>query len=678
MSEDVLIKIKVVSDDSAIDKTRHKLERIGRSEGTSRGRDEKALASKTKKLKDYEGKETKLLDNTSRKWKHHFDSVDKMVVGYGKSLIKFVAMSAKMAALEIVGLSAAMLAVHATFVAGQFIMKAYRGAMHIAAGGVAGLVIALGTAAAAMREQQAAMYAYTSSFAQRTEFKNNLNSARVNMRMLTHDTEMASVGAAELTAAYGEIYNKSKKFDANSVNLLKGLMDFASAGQDIKAGTKAASTLVGELQRVKTTADKVGSSYGSIKTAALALGPAMKLALQKWEAENKKIGTGEKGKKALMEAITSGKLAELGGVTGQFAAVNGTLLNMAKGYFAQLKNQFGDFGQSFLAPVKRELDQVFKIVTKTILRMQGQLGEFGAGNGFIDKVSVVVEKISNFFVNLMRNYLPGTIGMFSKIGDWWRMFMVGFNNIKEKLRPLIDGAKVLEQMLKNVFAPIWETVKDKFGDFRQELLDMKPAVEDFGTKVGTLIGKIMEYGGEVRKIFFQALPFINKIIDGVTVLVEQFTSLVGFVQKFTKGLGGFDSGMGSFGLFATLFNAGRGAANNPGGWIQGESMSGIREVANMKLTAGVVNIDGRDIAHYGDPDSMGRIAKPASNTVTTTGPLDAYGKPTATSSAFEISDAAASSLASGAEFGRKDRGDALKELSKGDKAAEKAAAPQVQ
>ena len=664
MSEIVSIKIKVESDDSAIDKTRRKLQRLGQSEGTNRSRNAKSLSSETKKLEDYGKKESKLLQNTSRKWKHHFDSVDKMVVGYGKSLIKFVAMSAKMAALEIVGLSAAMLAVHATFIAGQFIMKAYRGAMHMAAGGVAGLVIALGTAAAAMREQQAAMYAYTSSFAQRTEFKTNLNSARVNMRMLTHDTEMASIGAAELGAAYGEIYNKSKQFDANSVNLLKGLMDFASAGQDIKTGTKAASTLVGELQRVKTSADKVGSSYGSIKTAALALGPAMKMALKKWEAENKKIGTGEKGKKALMEAITSGRLAELGGVSGQFAAVNGTLLSMAKGYFAQLKNQFGDFGQSFLAPIKKELDQVFKVVTKTILRMQGQLGEFGSSGGFIDKISVVVEKISNFFVNLMRNYLPGTIGMFAKVGDWWKMFMVGFNNIKEKLRPLIDGARVLEQMLRNVFAPIWEEMKDKFGGFRQELLDMRPAVEEFGTKVGTLIARIMEYGTEVRKVFFQALPFINKIIDGVTMLIEQFTSLIGFVQKFTKGIGDAGSGMGSFALLATLFNTGRGLANSKGGFIQSESMSGIREVANMKLTAGIVNIDGKGVAHYGEPNSMGRIAKPGSNEITTTGPLDAYGKPATTPAEFGLSETTAGALASGSAEGRKERADALKEMGK--------------
>ena len=39
-------------------------------------------------------------------------------------------------------------------------------------------------------------------------------------------------------------------------------------------------------------------------------------------------------------------------------------------------------------------------------------------------------------------------------------------------------------MLRNVFAPIWEEMKDKFGGFRQELLDMRPAVEEFGTKGG--------------------------------------------------------------------------------------------------------------------------------------------------------------------------------------------------
>jgi len=678
MSEDVLIKIKVVSDDSAIDKTTAKLKAMGKTEGTNHSRNEKALASRSTKLEDYGKEESKLITNTSRKWKHHFDSVDKMIVGYGKSLIKFVATSAKMAALEIAGLSAAMLAAHAAFAAGGFIMKAYRGTMHMAAGGVAGLVIALGTAAAAMREQQAAMYAYTSAFAQRTEFKTNLNSARVNMRLLTGDTDLAVLGANELGAAYGEIYNKSKKFDANSSNLFKGLMDFAAAGQDIKAGSKAAATLVGELTRVKQAGGQAGSTFGSISSAAKAMGPAMVEAMRKFNLENKKLGTGKKGKEALMNAITSGHLAELGGVTGQFEAVNGTLLNMAKGYFNRLKMQFGDFGQSFLAPVKKELDQVFKIVSKTILRMQGQIMGFGQNGGFIDKISVVVDKISNFFVGLMRNYLPGTIGMFKKMGDWWHSFKMGFKNVMDEIKPMIDGARVIEQMLKNVFSPIWAQLKEKFGSFRQELLDMKPAVEEFGTKVGVLIGKVMEYGGEVRKVFFQALPFINKVIAGVTVLVEQFTSLVGFVQKFTKGIGGAGSGMGSFGLFSALFGAGRGLANHKGGWIQEQNANGIRETANMSVTAGVVTIDGKGIAHYGDPNAPGLIIEKNKNTLTTTKPLSAYDSTTTASESFLESEATREALGSGSELGRKDRGDALKDWkhrgSAADIAAEKEAA----
>jgi hypothetical protein len=585
--EKVTIKIEVRSDDAAIDKTRRKLERLSGAEGRHYKKNS-ALASKgVSDIKRY-GKETEsALNNGSRKWKKHFDQLDKSMKMMGSGLLKLVAMSAKMAAVEIAGMGAAMLLVHGAFLVGKGLAKVYQVAMQGAAAGVAALAIAAGTAAAAVREQQAAMFAFSQKG--HKEFGNGLNQTRVAMRMMTHDADMAAVGVDNLTSAYGEIVNKSGKFNASSAKMFKGLMDFASAGQDMKTGTKAAAGLVAELQNVKGT-------YASIKTAAQGLGPQMKKALEEYE----KAGGAKKGKAGLVEAITSGELARLGGVAGQFEAVNSTLINQAKGFFTQLKNEFGDFGQQFLEPVKTEFRQVFEIIKRTLQRLSGEFGTF-ANSGFIDKISVVVEKLANGTVNLIRKYLPAAQGMFERFGNWWDKFTSGWKRMVEYLRPLQEGARVIEQMLKNVMMPIWDELKGKFGTFNRELEKYKEDFAQFGTNVGNLIVKIMEYGNEVRTIFMESLPFINRVIEGVTSLIEHFTSFLGGFKKVTgvveKFLG--SKGFGNFMLLAGLITYGKKMKGAAGGFISGTSQSGIREAANMKVTAGVVNINGKDVARYG-------------------------------------------------------------------------------
>jgi hypothetical protein len=614
--EKVTIKIEVRSDDGAIDRTRRKLERLSGAEGRHYKKNT-ALASKgTSDIKNY-GKNTEsVLNNGSRKWKKHFDQLDKSMKMMGGSLLKLVAMSAKMAAVEIAGMGAAMLLVHGAFLVGKGLAKVYQVAMQGAAAGVAGLAIAAGTAAAAMRENQAAMYAFSQTG--HKELGNGLNQTRLAMRMLTHDADMAAVGVDNLVGAYGEIVNKSGKFNASSAKMLKGLMDFASAGQDLKTGTKAAAGLVAELQNVKGT-------YSSIKTAAQGLGPQMKKALEEYE----KAGGSKKGKAGLVQAITSGELARLGGVAGQFEAVNSTLINQAKSLFTQLKNEFADFGQQFLEPVKYEFKQVGAILKRTLQRLSVEFASFG-NSGFIDKISVVVEKLANGTVNLIRKYLPAAQGMFERFGSWWDKFTGGWKRMVEYLRPLQEGARVIEQMLKNVMMPIWDELKGKFGTFNKELQKYKEDFAQFGTNVGNLIVKVMEYGNEVRTIFMESLPFINKVIEGVTTLIEHFTSFLGGFKKVTgvveKFLGG--KGFGNFMLLAGLITYGKKMKGAAGGFVSGTSMSGIREAANMNLTAGVVNINGKPVAGYGRPGLAGHTtAKTTTGGTVTRGMAPTTGGP---------------------------------------------------
>ena len=584
--ERVVIKIEVKSDDRDIDRTRRKLERLA----GARDRDHKSksksdgLASRARKTEEKLARTGhKSMESVSRKYKKSFDGYDKMIKMTGGMMMKFLALSAKAVALEFAVMGAAMIGVHAAFAAGQMIMRGYKNVMSLAAGAMAGFVIAAGTVAAALREQQAAMYAFSAKGVA-TEFGSGLNQARMQMRALTMDADLASVGVENLAAAYGEI-SKNSKFTSASKETLKGLMDFASAGMDMKEGTKAAGSLIATLQDTK-------KSYADVVSAGKKFSPQMKKALEEYEkTKGKKGGT----KEALTAAITSGELAKLGGVDGQFEAVSGTLINTLKGQLTMMRGLFGDFGQQFLEPVKKEAREVFEIMRTSLFRMSGDIADFGK-SGFIDKISVVVQKVADLSVRLIRDYLPNAIGIFERFGKFWDKFKDGWNGLLDGLRPLIDGAEVLENMVMNIFRPIGTYLKDSFGEFNQLVQDNAIPLEEFGTNIGNLITKVMEYFGEARKLFFEALPFINKVIQGFTSLIELFTSFLGKFMSVTKALPG---GLGGAGSLMMLIGLARGMKNTKGYFQRVNSRSGIREVADMSVRAGVVNINGKPVAQYG-------------------------------------------------------------------------------
>lgn len=243
---------------------------------------DRSIDSVTRKLlrlqmlvKAYGSISSRSLEATNVKWKKHFDAVDKGIKMFGGALTKFVKMSAKFAALEIGVLGVSMMALHASFVLGNQTMKAFRWLTQAAAGAAAAFTIAVSTAAAAIREQQMAMFAFKGG--------GNYQAASVLMRQLEADANMASVGAANLQAAFAAVSKKST-FTAGSSNLLKGLMDFASAGKPLEEGVKAAGELIAAIQDPKAT-------FSKISEAAKALGPEMEKALK--EAGGKGIKTAE-------------------------------------------------------------------------------------------------------------------------------------------------------------------------------------------------------------------------------------------------------------------------------------------------------------------------------------------------------------------------------------------------
>ena len=478
----------------------------------------------------------KNLDATNTKWKKHFDALDSGMQMVGKGLTKFVTFGAKFAAVQLGVLGASMMAVHAAFVLGNAAMKAFRWLAAGAAGAAAGLTIAASAAAAAIREQQEAMYAYKGG--------KNYQNASVLMRQLASDTDMAALGAENLNAVFAAV-SKTSTFTASSTGLLKGLMDFASAGKPLEEGAKAAGALIAAIQDPK-------ASFSKMKEAAKELGPEMEKAL-----DSLGIDSAEKLKKAILD----GTLAAAGGVDGQFAAVNETLISRFKSSFALIKSQFADFGEPFLKPIKEVLENIVRTFKRTFSRVSGDIAAFGNA-GFFDDIGGFVEKVGNFFVNFIRDYLPRVEGMFTKLGDWWAKFKDGWNVVLDKLRPLIDGAKVIEETLMRVFRPIGRMFSEGFGDFNKMLTDNKEDFYAFGDAIGRFVVIISKYAKTVREIFMDALPFITKMIDGLSGLVDMFNSFLG---GFRSLLGG--SGFGSFMLIASLLAGGRSLKKTTGGMI---------------------------------------------------------------------------------------------------------------
>ena len=463
----------------------------------------------------YTDKMAKSLTDQTRIHRKHFDGIDKMVKASGGMIHKGIAMSAKFATIQVAALGAALLAVHAAFVVGQAAMKAWNWLMKAGAGAIGALATAASIAAAAMREHQAAMYAYKGT--NMGEFGKGLNQVRVQMRMMQTDSQLATIGAEGLNAALAEIY-KTSTYDAGSQKMLKSLMDFGAAGQDVAKGAVAAGKLIATIQNPK-------ANIAAMKKAADELGPAMTKA---WSDLN--ITT----KEGLVNAINDGSLALAGGVTGQFDAVSGTLMSRFKALKTQAVAMFADFGQPLLAPTKVFLEEVAHSLKRTFVRISGSLAVFSQGS-FFEGLFSVIEKLENFFVKFVNKYLPQTDGFFSKISDWMMEFKMGWNYVLDKLRPLIDGARVLETMFKNIFRIVGRELADGFGHINDLLQENRADVEAFGSKIGNLIITIFKYGKTLRDIFFDILPFINKVIDGLTSILDTVFSLMGGIRELFGG-----------------------------------------------------------------------------------------------------------------------------------------------
>lgn len=579
----------------------HKLQRL-KQQLKSVGREARKLSASSATIASkYFSDQKKLMNSSTGVWKRHFDQVDEMVKMFGKGLMKFVSFSAKFASIQVGALGAALMAVHAAFAVGQFAGKAYAAVMKVVAGGLASLTIAATIAAAAMREQQAAMYAYRGT--NMSEFGRGINQVNTQMRMMQNDAQLATVGAEGLNAALAEIY-KTGTYGGGQQRMLKALMDFGAAGQDIKTGATAAGKLIAALNDPKAT-------FSSIKEAAKALGPAMEQALTKLNITTKE---------GLQAAILDGTLAAAGGVEGQFATVSSTLISQFKGSFTQIKSFAADFGQVFLKPTKETFQEIVHIFRRGFVRVVPDLVAFGNGSLFEGLISGM-ERLEDLFVKIMREYLPATKGMFDRLGEWWDRFMLGWNKMVESLRPMIDGSRVLIDMFKALGREL-KGQSDIFSHTNKLIVDNSEDVVAFGSKIGKLLNVLSEYGRTLREMFFDVLPFINKILDGITLMLDAVFSLLGGFRSLFGG-GGF----GSLFMIMSMLSGGKSMARNVGGFIkQRELIPNQMTTQNMAVNAGAVTITGATAQGQTNPNAgRGMSGQPAGYTPPRGGGGGSYG-----------------------------------------------------
>ena len=468
--------------------------------------------------------------------KRTFDSFDKGVKTMGSVLSKFLGLAIKGTIIQLAAMGAAMLAIHASFAIGGGLAKVYAGAMKILSGGAAGLVVALSTVAAAMREQQAAMFAFSGGGAE--QFGAGINQARVAMRGLATDADLAVLGAANINKAYGAMAKTMTSTQIlGSKNMMKALFDFGAAGQDPAQAAEKIGVVIEALNNSK-------KSFTDVQTAAKALGPQMEKAMK---------NLGVTSKKKFQEALLSGDLAKEGGVFGQFATVNSTLMSRIKAFFNIVKEDFADFGQKFLEPAKVAMDRIMKIIRRDLMRVGGELSAFGTGS-FFDGLVTTIDKISSFFVKLIREYLPGAKGMFGNIGDTFSRLARGWDYMVEKLRPFIEGAKVVE----SIFSPLWRTIKEEgtksFNSFNSQLIENASSVEEFGEKLAGLLKSAFEMARVFREMWIESLPFINDVLSGITQI---FDMLRGIVSGMT-GTFGATGGLMAFAIAAKQMKSTKG------------------------------------------------------------------------------------------------------------------------
>ena len=508
------------------------------------------------------------IGRSGKKFKRIMTDWDKLVRGFGTIVTKVFGAATKFFVAEFALMAASMVAVHVLMKAGRWIMKAYHGAIKMAGAAAAGAAAAISILSAAIREQQAAMFSYKGLTGNFRDLTSGTSAVRSQMRGMATDIQLATLGVENLNT----IFAGASQRGTYSQGLAKGLLDVAHAG---KAGEEA-SKWIGEVVGMLTDPDV---NWNEIEKAFKGMGKQGETMLEGIRKGG--VETVEEMKKA----IKSGELAVFAGVAGQFDAVSGTLMSRLKGAFTIIRTDFADLGDAFMGDTKESLDEVVHIFRRMFVRIHGGVMRFGKG-GFLNTIVTAAEWIERNMVKLISKWLPQAEGMFGRMAAWWDNFKTGWKEVVASLDPLIQGAQVIEDMFTRILRPMGEYLKSAFGSLGDDLFRNKAGFEEFGDAVGNLLVQFFGLTTEIKKLWMESMPFISKVVDGLS---EMFEMAQGLVRAIGGIFGGISGGMAGFAPMAALMMMRMG----------GKQLAGTRgtlaaqSTQTMHVQAGTVNVGGR-------------------------------------------------------------------------------------
>lgn len=496
--------------------------------------------------------------------------LSKMMLGIIGAFDKLGKMTVKLGTIGFGGILASLSLLSAAFKVGTFLVKAYQASMAGLAAIAASAVAAIAAFAAAQRELNAATNAYTNKSA--PALGSSFNQSRAALRNLQHDTQLATAGMEALNATFAAV-SKNASFDAKAQKALRALDDFASAGGDRGKNLAAAGEFYGLVQK-GIASGKLGLT-AEIEKAGAAISPAFEKGLK----EFKKKG-GKKNLQTLQQAILSGELAQMGGVTGQAQAVNDTLINILKGYFTRVQAMFADMGQPLLTPIKKAADGIFKIIRDTMARIAPDIEAFGSGT-LLESLVSGFEKVNNFFIKLMREYLPKSEGMLKGFGKWWDRFLYGWNALVERLGGAAAAGKEINKIFGGAVLYVFERL-GRMVQFTQDLIAKNP--EKFQTLsdvIQKIAGGIADLYMFFARTFVDAAPAIERVVDLVIDLVDHLGNVLGLLRGFGNAFS--IPGLGDLAVLVAML-AGGGLAKSFLGGKMGGIAKGAKAAKNMGST----------------------------------------------------------------------------------------------
>lgn len=491
--------------------------------------------------------------------------------------------------IEFVITAAALASVNLVFATGRFLAKAYNFTMQALAGTLAAVGVAALGAAAAFREVTAAQQAFR--FKGSDNHAAGIADATGALRNLYADSTLATAGITALNQAFAAV-TKNSAFTAQTQASLKAMMDFAAASGDTTKGLSAAASFLGLVQKEsKFTKEALA--------AAAQVGPEFDKALKKLRGSGKIKDT-----KDLMTAIQSGALAKEAGVTGAADAVSMTLVAQFKGYMTQLFGEMASIGQDLLNPFKKALFDIFLIVRRTMRRISSDLLAFGKG-GAIDAIVTAVDKVADFSVNLFRKYLPAADGFFARTNKVFVAMERYTRRFLNVIRPLQDGGKVIIETFGKPIAEIFKGFGRNIRDFATVAVENRDKFLQFGDSLKNLVASFFDMSHQFKKMFTEALPIINRVINALALLIRIVGDFFGLMSK-AGPLGAFMPVLGAIMAIMKGRRSGRrGVISGAGSMLMGNTpgvpfamrgaqgpdaalagaMTGINSAAQQQVTA---------------------------------------------------------------------------------------------